>query len=430
MKKKQIIIGLSVALAISVILSSIGLAASPTLTVTINEAENVATNEIVKFKDKMAEWDTNSIPVQTNTYYTPDGEKAVYEYTVISNEKESGYILVSARKDWMPVLETSSGRSPSSFLSDVREIAIEEGHLLANDTSEPIFYFWGALTYSVQIGERMKSENTVIHLPTGRILHLPSVSPELKMDSTEAYSTWASISNENTNPISNLFNSILGNSKVQANAIYSEGEFPKALNTSKNIVGVPKFYQGKTHWGHGDDRSYFADPWPDCVGYDDDPWRDWDGCAPIAGAMVLGYWSTHGYPNIPSPYLGETEDILIDHCHKYMDTSYEGATDYDDIVGMEQVANTEYEYGFDSFYTLATWEWVLYEMYYNRPFVIAMNDYPEQGENHAVCVYGYVDEAGVANDKLHVNNTWNTDDCFITWNSWSSASITVTEPGY
>ncbi len=46
----------------------------------------------------------------------------------------------------------------------------------------------------------------------------------------------------------------------------------------------------------------------------------WDGCSPISGAMVLGYWDSHGYPNFPS------EIPLIDELHVAMGTDSNGAT--------------------------------------------------------------------------------------------------------
>jgi hypothetical protein len=47
-----------------------------------------------------------------------------------------------------------------------------------------------------------------------------------------------------------------------------------------------------------------------------DEWYAWDGCGCIAGAMVEGYWHSHGYPNI-----SDDDDTLIDINHHFMWTT-------------------------------------------------------------------------------------------------------------
>lgn len=47
-------------------------------------------------------------------YHSRDDRVSAYEFTVTKAGAEAGYIVVSARMDWMPVLEFGSGKAPSS----------------------------------------------------------------------------------------------------------------------------------------------------------------------------------------------------------------------------------------------------------------------------------------------------------------------------
>ena len=46
------------------------------------------------------------------------------------------------------------------------------------------------------------------------------------------------------------------------------------------------------------------------------PAYEWSyGCAPTAAAMLLGYWDTHGFPNlfnVPSPDIYQTQNVTQD----------------------------------------------------------------------------------------------------------------------
>jgi hypothetical protein len=431
--KKQIMLGVSLALILVTLISGISLAASPSLSVSKAAAEKAALDLIQRFDDKMISWTKDSIVGEPVIYYAPDGNKSAYEYPVQTNGKDAGFILVSARKDWEPVLEFSDGTPPSSYVTDAESVAKEMGYVLADEKSTPMLYYFGAFSFAVQFGDGMKDSNDAIHLTTGNTIKISDSSPQLKMDPVKAQKNWGDIlGQESVSLLSKLSNSIFGKSTAEASVDISVTQLEKRLLGYGEISGVPAFYQERYVWGHGDDRSFFADDYPDCVGYADDPWDDWDGCAPIAGAMVLGYWSEHGYPNIPDPDLGETEDTLIDHCHKFMGTNYDGETSTNMVAqGIEDLANDD-EYGFDYDFTCDDTYDYLYlvenEIDADRPCAMSMEDFEmEEDFNHTVCVYGYSDT--IYGAYLHIWNTWNTNDYYIAWNDWSDAYIHRVFPG-
>jgi hypothetical protein len=64
-------------------------------------------------------------------------------------------------------------------------------------------------------------------------------------------------------------------------------------------------------------------------------------------AQSLDYWHDVSYSNLPDPDDGETEDIMIDHCHYAMQTDINGGTAHSDIApGLVDVPTI---YGYYSF---------------------------------------------------------------------------------
>jgi hypothetical protein len=426
---KNLLKTIAVATLITLLVPEIGAVIAATdISVSTDEAHMAAMSLIGESIDKIPEWN-NATLNQPVTYYAPDNTKSAYEFTVFNGDKEVGFIITSAQKDWMPILEFSSGLAPSKYMAYVEPAAVEEGFLTEGQYPEPKYFYWGAFTYSVQLSEKMKNAGVVIHLPTGIVKQLPIGKPILQMDSSLAKDTWQSINKQKS---LNLFESAYrlfgGSTSVDAAAIESQSVASnKVQYTQGFLTGVPAFYQSSYNFGHGDDRSYWADPWPDCVGYPDDPWRDWDGCSPIAGAMVVGYWSHNGYPNIPS-YLfnGEAEDILIDNCHHSMDTSYEGSTGWGDIgYGMRLSLSCYAYHFFQHVTTTASWEWTKYEIDGGRPFVLSVSGSSISDGSHSVCVTGYDDNA----NYLRFYNTWDTSpNNYVTWGDWSYGQIDALHP--
>jgi hypothetical protein len=161
MKGNPIKRGLFLALAGTLVLSSVSLASMTPNTVAQKEAELAALSKIRQVEGQMKGWTENSVIGDPVLYYGPDGTKTAYEYTVYTNDKEVGYIFVSAKKDWVPVLEYSDGAAPSSYLSRAKENAINN-NFLSKEGNVRMLY-WGALSYSVQFGNEMAEDNTAIH---------------------------------------------------------------------------------------------------------------------------------------------------------------------------------------------------------------------------------------------------------------------------
>ncbi len=105
----------------TLLISSVGIAAdfASSNTVNVAEAEQAALNHIEKKAVKIPEW-YNATVSRPVSYYAPDMSVCAYEFTVTDGDKNVGFIIVSARKDWMPVLEYSTGSAPSSYLPDAK----------------------------------------------------------------------------------------------------------------------------------------------------------------------------------------------------------------------------------------------------------------------------------------------------------------------
>lgn len=423
--------GIGMALVVGTLLiSSVGIAADSASSNAVNtaEAEQAALNHIEKKAGKMPGWDGATVS-QPVSYYAPDMSVCAYEFTVEDGDKNIGFIIVSARKDWMPILEYGDGSAPSNYLPDARQIAVDKAYISENDNSKSRIFYWGACTYSMQIGDKMRNDGVSINLSSGRVETLPKESPVLQMDSQEARDAWSKIPGiAAENPIVTTLRSWFGPSTALAST--DSQRFGKQTTTSATSVtlsGVPTYYQSHFSWFHGDDHDPDADGYPDCVGNPDDLWEDWDGCCPISGAMVIGYWYSQGYTSLPNPAYQETEEIVIDHCHYKMSTSIDGFTSYYNVAaGMEDVTDDIYGYDFDIFEdTSMTWADVTNEIDDGYPFVLCMWDNPTFGD-HAVCAYGYEDDG---DDSIRVFTTTNTNqNYYITWGNWSLAAISNIHP--
>jgi hypothetical protein len=401
-------------------------AASP---VAVIEAEQAALNHIEKKIGQIPEWESATIgsPV---LYYAPDMTLSAYEFTVKNKDEDVGFIIVSAKKDWMPVLEYGTGSAPSSYLSYTRQIAIDEEYISENDSFKPYIFYWGACTYSMQVGNKMIKDGIVINLASGKNDILPKETPILQMDSQKAKEAWAEISArvDNKSIISEILSYISPSTAMAAidNGILYEIDINRSL-TAVTISGVPTYYQSHVPWFHGDDHDSDAAEYPDCVGNADDPWANYDGCSNISGAMVIAYWYSQGYTSLPNPVYQETEEILIDHCHGKMGTDINGLTDLDNIaVGMQDVINEVYEYDFDTFEEFnPPWWRITGEINAGRPFVLSMGS-SSSLVGHSVCAYGYEDDG---EDSIRAYSTTNTDqNYYITWGDWTYAAISSVHP--
>jgi hypothetical protein len=122
-------------------------------------------------------------------YYSDDETMSAYEFTVIKNGQEVGFIVISARKDWMPVLEFGDGSAPSSYLAKAEKAAKTKNYINQDEKYTPKYYYSGAASYAVQIGEKMKNDGKLIGLVDNKVRQKQD-KVELKMDKQIAKNTW------------------------------------------------------------------------------------------------------------------------------------------------------------------------------------------------------------------------------------------------
>jgi hypothetical protein len=85
------------------------------------EAREVAAYYVKGYSKSINEWQGATIG-NVDEYYT-DERVSAYEFKVIKGEQEAGYIIISARKDWMPVLEFGTGSAPGNMLEKAINVA-------------------------------------------------------------------------------------------------------------------------------------------------------------------------------------------------------------------------------------------------------------------------------------------------------------------
>ena len=398
MKKKSFLVILT---ALMLLLSSVGFAAAQSSgnSVTEAEAEKAAINHIERVGQRMDGW-SNATLSKPVTYFAPDNTKSVYEFTVLNGDLEVGFIIVSARKDWMPVLEYSSDEAPSQRLTEVIHQSIEAKYISENEIAQPNYIYWGALSFSVQLSDIMKQEGTIIHLPTGRIMPMLKM-PSLQMDKAEAQAAW-----------NNLARDAKGD------------EGTRTIHVDLVSGSVPVWYQHSDSCECCDEYSGGADYYPDCAGIADDPWNNWDGCSAIAGAMILGYWDDNGYSGIP-----DDDETLIDDCHYYMNTTTGGTTLPIYIDGGIEGVFGRYSYDCDASNVWDfSWSDITTEIAADRPFELSMDNNPTYGD-HSVTAFGCEwDDSDPDHKYIWVNTTWpttQTDD--ILFGNWSDQFTLITK---
>lgn len=360
--------------------------------VTTTEVKQVAISTVKDYSSEFPDW-TNAGVSTPMTYYNVNKQPVAYEFTVLNDKGKAGFIIISGLKQWMPVLELGTGDVPSSYLSNAYTVAEEKGFISAGIASEPIIYYFGSLSYYVQIGEQMAANGSLIYLPTGEIAQMPKTQPILQMDANAARAEWSRI---------------LGGDERKG-----------VLTTTVNLTDVPYWYQS-TNWNIFCDEGDAATSYPACVGPADDYWANWDGCAPISGAMVFGYWDSHGYSNFPA----NDDDELIDQCHHFMQTDYAGGTIDTNIPGGVIATSQVYGYNFGC-NTISNPSWNNYLSYINigMPFIFSI--YPWSGGYHAVCATGYQ----IDPNKVIIHSTYSGSDMYIAWGSWTWMRMDIPQPG-
>ena len=143
--RKNLVLLLCIILTLAALTSPVAVTADSTVDsggVTEKQAREVASYYVKGYAKTIDDWQ-GAVIGEAKEYYTDDKISA-YEFEVLNGEEGAGYILISARKDWMPVLEFGTGNPPSSRLAEARAVASESGYAGQVEESEIRYYYGGA----------------------------------------------------------------------------------------------------------------------------------------------------------------------------------------------------------------------------------------------------------------------------------------------
>jgi hypothetical protein len=404
MKRKIFSILVVVSLLCTLVIANTALAANDDISssdniVSQSEADNAASYWMKVSTSRFSTWSEANLSAPVTYYSVEDNDIPIaYEYTVLNQGKSVGYMIVSASKDFSPILEFSNGKAPSSYIDSAKKFANRMGY--NTDNENPLILYWGGLTYSVQYDNQMKDDRIAIHLQTGVLQNLPS-KMNLQIDNIQARAAWEKLSIITSN--------ISDNSKSLK---WPPGQVM--------ISGVPYYHQSSDNNGYGDDGNGLWD-YPALLGPNVDPWDAWDGCSCIAAAMIHGYWYNQGYTNLPND-----EDTLIDRNHIDMGTDMYGYTwpwDIDD--GISSVF-ARYNYGNDFAVNNTTgtdWDDITTQVDAGNPAVMSYLGGTWGG--HSATLVGYL-PTYLGNYVVH-HNTWDTTDDLLVYGDWTTCQMTKVE---
>ena len=228
----------------------------------------LALRELHKFPEFNGAVPTNPTPL-----YFPDGRLAAYEFRMVKNGKTVGYIIVSANRNLPPaILEAGFGKKTPSDM--MKELAARKGV-----KTYRLAYFSG-LNYGILAGDKVVDMK-------GREYR----KPEKYVLQTGAYaSSWDTA----------------GQYTIQAATLIDQ----------KMLWNVPRWTESDPSGGSWAGYDY--------IGPNADPWDKWDGCAPIAASMIIGYYETQ--------YQTDWyKEAVIDILHYLMGTSDSGWTSTSNI---------------------------------------------------------------------------------------------------
>ena len=343
--------------------------------------------------DDFEDWERGGV-ARPELFYRPTSNEGgyaptVYVFPVERSGTDVGYVTVAARKSLDPVLEFGTGPAPQHRLESATS-SPDVDHLSATGR----FLYGGANTYGVE-AVPTESDHTgprMIDLGggfSGSLPVAPSVEEAFELDSDAARAEWTEIE------------------RTSADAWTDD----VSTQSSDEISGVP-------NWTENDDGDADVE-YPDNVGNSDDPWSRWDGCAPIAGSMAVGYhegtWSSQ-------------RNALIDRLHYKMGTDDDGYTYPGGIpTGIEAYDRGYYDY---SAFNVVPGDFRSRRAHTkdqigkgNPPVLMTVDDAKDKS-GHAETVIGYYDGSSFYY-KCH--DTYGNEN-WILHKSWDWGGVTVIEP--
>jgi hypothetical protein len=332
---------------------------------------------VAKSSESYKGWLTGT--VQPSTVYNDlNNRKAAYLFNVYIDGHYSGYILTSATRDNYPVLEFSRGSVPdadSEKLSLSRQAAQSSIDGTMQNVGLPKLLYLGGTFYFAQYpvtdAKGNAADPVIVDLSDNSVVDLEQLEKSYPVNSDEQKAREAArvkSANQKWDVLTGDAASDLVPS-TRASTAYG----------SKSIPGVPLYSQPLNNY-----------------------------CAPTSAGMVLSYWDSHGYPNIP-----DNSYTLITELGTAMSTSTStGTYIYNVDNGMNTVSSN---YGYGSQLSFSEDGWVTFsdvttEVNANKPFVLNMlgggtaYGRSQAYGDHTVAVIGY--ESYSSGNYVVVQDTW------------------------
>ena len=352
---------------------------------------------VAKTSDNYKEWGTGTIQPST-VYYDLNDQKAAYLFDVYVDGIYSGYILTSATRDNYPVLEFSKGKVPNAdpgILSRSRQEVQSSVDEKTKNVGSPKLLYLGGTFYFAQYPVTDSHGNIVdkkfVDLSDNSVVDLQDMEKKYPID-TKEQSAREAAREKNANRMWESYDNPASGSALGVTTTYG----------SKSIPGVPLYSQPLNNY-----------------------------CAPTSAGMVLSYWDSHGYSNIP-----DNSYTLITELGMAMGTSTStGTYIYDVNDGMNTVSSS---HGYGSQLTFDEDSWVTFsdvttEVNANKPFVLNMlgggtaYGRSQAYGDHSVAVIGY--ESYSSGNYVVVQDTWTPLTAVsLTFDNWLGAVADYSRP--
>jgi len=355
-----------------------------------------------------SEWNRSSVHL-AKTYFDLNDQPTAYAFEIVVDGKYDGYILISANTGNYPVLEVTKGTIPgteATAISKSQQAAdtiASEDHLTVTD-SKPVYL--GSLSYyrkySTTNRSGQKDRDIFMDEHSGTIMKsIQKSANETTPANTAEYKQLQVQKKADIQAQWDKQRLLLSGESAERTALLNSIQ---ATRSSNYVYGVPYFIQDSTY----------------------------NGCSPMSGAMIVSFWSTHGYSALPS-----ARETLFTQLANEMGTGsswpLDGSTwPWRIAPGISRVFYTYTSLTPASNDYLPGWSGFVSEINSGRPFELSMrNGGTSVGGSqpygqHSVAVVGYVSSI---NNFITIHDTWDaSNDRLLQDNSWSNIMATWVRP--
>ena len=367
-------------------------------TVSVGLARQAAESQRTQLttKDKFSAWHNATLGTPA-TFYKPTGrgepqayEPSAYVFPVTKQAETLGYITASARREWTPILEFSRATPPQQQIPTIQQAAKDNGR---HPTDRLVYH--GSLSYGLGLEN---GDAIGLHSRLTYSEYATAPRGEMQLDATNAATKWQALE------------SGARTDGQTASTATTDAVTSSSVPIAVQISGCPGYdenYDGGNSDTKGD-TSY-----PGYLGNEPDPWDDYDGCAPYAGANVVGYYENIDYDE------WDRRNELIDRMHYNMNTGNDIYTNVSDIAsGIADYDNGQYSYSASHQSSFAPLS-LKSELADGRPGILTMwnGGSPKESSydygDHTVAVYGYDESYGSTGDLY-----WGVYDSFVSTQRW------------